>query len=253
MRTASARWSFVLICLTAGFAGVPSPAAADVILTAEGLNATLKKLEKLQQQLSTLPVPPPDETLFQLASEADGLAVLMNQEIEAHGMQEQKLLDLAVSRTKTLGVVIVFNEHKRRYFYDGSGFARYLTRAPNGPHAADSSFFLLQYQFFKSTGTDAAALTSAADATRRFLVRYPAFRGNPEVKLFLAIDYRDLFRHARDAHDKPTAEKYRRLARAQYQRVMREHPGTERSEAARQLLRRLDEETGRTAGAGAER
>ncbi|HEV2986359.1 MAG TPA: hypothetical protein VGX46_18305, partial [Vicinamibacterales bacterium] len=119
----------------------------------------------------------------------------------------------------------------------------YLRVVPAGPHAAEAEFMLLSYQFYQSAGTDVAAVATAAETKKRFLAKYPRFKANAELALFLAIDYRDLYRHYREARDAAAAEKYRLLTRAEYQRIARQYPGTEQASSARQLLRRFDEET----------
>jgi outer membrane protein assembly factor BamD (BamD/ComL family) len=155
-------------------------------------------------------------------------------------MQERALLDLALSRTKELGVGIAYNREKKKFFYDGAAFAAYLKAAPRGPHAAAAEFALLSYQFYQSTGTDAAATIAAADAKKKFLARYPSFAEIAEVRLYLAVDYRDLSRKYGDANDAANAEKYRRLARAECQRIVRLYPRSEQAGAARQMLQRLN-------------
>jgi hypothetical protein len=219
------------------------PARADIIMSAEGLNARLKRMERLERTIQTGAERDRPNALFQLGAEGDGLAELINAEVAAHGMQERELIDLALSRTKELGVGVAYNRDKKKFFYDGAGFREYLKIAPQGAHAAEAEFKLLSYQFYQSTATDAAGVASGSAAKRRFLTRFPRFKENAELSLFLAVDYRDLYRHYRDARDAATAEKYRLLTRREYQRIARQYPGTEQGTAARQLLRRFDEET----------
>src|SRR5262249_44687058 len=69
-------------------------ASDDVIMSAAGLNATLKAMEKLKRQTTADAKAERAEALFQLGIEADGLASIMNLEVESHGMQERGLLDL---------------------------------------------------------------------------------------------------------------------------------------------------------------
>ena len=128
-------------------------------------------------------------------------------------MQERELIDLGLSRTKELGVGVAYNREKKKFFYDGAGFQQYLALAPQSGHAAEAEFALLSYQFYQSSGTDPAAVTAAAAAKQRFLTRFPKFKDNAELSLFLAVDYRDLHRHYRQAHDAANAEKYRLLTR----------------------------------------
>ena len=222
---------------------VASAARADVIMTAAGLNATLKTMERLTLQARNGPEAERADAIFQLGVQADALASLMSHEVASHGMEQRELLDLALARTKELGIAIAYDRDKKKFFYDGAAFQRYLDAAPHGPHAANAEFTLLAYQFYQSTGTDVPTLDAAAGAKKRFLARYPKFEANAELSLYLAVDYSDLYRHYRDAHDVPAAEKFRRLTRAEYQRIARDYPGTEQADSARQLLRRFDEET----------
>jgi hypothetical protein len=204
-------------------------AHADVIMSAAGLNAALKTMERLTRAGGA-------DNTFRLAVEADALATLMNQEVESHGMQERALLDLALSRTQELGVAIAYNREKKKFFYDGAAFAEYLKEAPRGAHAAAAEFALLSYQFYQSSGTDAAATIAAAEAKKKFLARYPGFAESAELRLYLAVDYRDVSRKYREANDTANAAKYQRLARAECQRIVRLYPRSEQAGAARQIL-----------------
>lgn len=219
-----------------------SVASADIIMSAAGLNAILKRMTKLNQQVQSAPKSERATALFDLGVEADGLASLMNREVEAHGMQERELLDLALSRTKELGVVIQYSRQKKSFFYDGSAFTQYLAEAPRGQHAAAAEFQLLSYQFYQSTSTDAAALEAAAAAKQRFVEKHPTFKGNAEMRLYLAIDYRDLYHLYKDAHDAARMERFYQRTRSEFQRIVKLYPGTEQADAARQQLQKLDEE-----------
>jgi len=210
-----------------------SVAHADIIMSAAGLNATLKTMERLTRESGP-------EAKFRVGAEADALAALMNQEVESHGMQERQLLDLALSRTKELGVGIAYHREKKKFFYDGAAFAAYLKAAPGGQHAAAAEFKLLSYQFYQSTGTDLTATVAAAEAKKKFLARHPTFSENAELRLYLAVDYRDISRKYHEADDSAHAEKYRLLARGECQRIVRGYPRTEQAEAARQMLQRLN-------------
>jgi TolA-binding protein len=221
------------------------PIRADVIMTAAGLNATLKTMERLTGAAAAGTPAARAEATFQLAVQADELASLMNREVESHGMEQRELIDLALSRTKELGVAIAYNRDKKKFFYDGAAFRQYLAASPRGAHAANAEFTLLAYDFYQSEGNDVSQLLAAADAKKKFLTRYTTFKGNPELSLYLAVDYRDLFMHYRDGGDAAAAEKYRLLTRAEYQRIARQYPGTEQAQSARQLLRRFDEQTRR--------
>lgn len=215
---------------------VAAVAQADVIMSAPALNTTLKTMERLKRQVAAQVKPDREAALFQLGVEADGLVSIMNLEVESHGMQERELLDLALSRTKELGVGVAYNRDKKKFFYDGAAFADYLAEAPRGAHAAAAEFKLLSYRFYQSSAADVAALVAGVDAKKRFLARYPAFDANAELRLYLAVDYRDLHRRYLAARDQANAAAYRRLARAECLRIARQYPRTEQADAARRLL-----------------
>jgi hypothetical protein len=213
---------------------------ADVIMSAPALNATLKTLERLTRETASADAARRSEALFQLGAEADALAATMNLEVESHGMQERELLDLALARTNELGVGIAYNRTKKKFFYDGAAFAGYVQTAPQGRHAAAAEFKLISYQFYQSSPADIPALRAAAGTTKEFLGRHPGFEENAEVRLYLAVDYRDLFRLYTEVHDARNATMYRRLARAECLRIRRQYPNTDQADAARQLLRGLE-------------
>ena len=229
-RTAAAAIGIVLVA---------SAARADVIMSAPQLNATLKTMERLKRETAGDASAARQEAWFRLGAEADGLASIMNLEVESHGMQERGLLDLALDRTKELGIAVAYDRDKKKFFYDGAAFAEYLKEAPRRAHAAEAEFKLLSYRFYQTPATDVAALTAAADATKGFLARHQRFAANAEVRLYLAVDYRDLHRKCLEMRDSVNAEKWRRLARAECLRIARQFPHTEQADAARQLLRGL--------------
>ena len=231
------------LALAAALVLATGAARADVIMTAAGLNATLKTMERLTQETSKGSDAQHADATFQLGVQADALAALMNEEVASHGMEQRELIDLALSRTRELGIAIAYNRDKKKFFYDGAAFRQYMKAAPRGAHAADAEFTLIAYQFYQSDGGDEPQLLAAADAKTRFLAKYPAFKADAELSLYLAIDYRDLYLHYRGAGAPAAAEKYRLLTRAEYERIARRYPGTEQAATARQLLRRFDEET----------
>ena len=229
--------------MTLAIALAAASAEADVIMSAAGLNASLKTMERLKRQADV--GAGRADALFQLGAEADGLASLMNLEVESHGMQERELLDLALARTRELSIAVTYSRDKKKFFYDGAAFAEYLREAPRGTHAADAEFKLLSYRFYQLSVTEVVALTAAADATKGFLARYPRFASAAEVRLYLAVDYRDLHRRYLEERDGANAEKWRRLAHAECRRIASQFPHTEQADAARQLLQTLKVRQGR--------
>jgi TolA-binding protein len=227
-------------------------ARADVILSAEALNTALKAMQRLKQEIDAGGASiKRAEALFQLGVQADALASLLSDEVVAHGMQEKPLIDLALSRTKELGVAIAYNDEKAKFFYDGDAFREYLERAPRGPRASDACFWIVENEFYRSSAKDPTGLLAASERKQAFLRRYPRFAKSADVAVFLAIDYRDLYRHYQDAGDAARRDRYREKARAQFRRVVRTYRGTEQAKIAEEMLRRFDAEVRTREGGGA--
>jgi TolA-binding protein len=215
---------------------------ADVILSGEALNAALKTLQRLRQQSETGAAKPRAEALFQVGVQGDALTTLLNDEVTAHGMQEKGLIDLALSRARESGVHIAWTAEKRKFFYDGAAFEQCLKLAPNGPRAALAGFWLLENEFYRSRAEDAASLLAATERKKAFLQRYPRFKAAGDVAVFLAIDYRDLYRHYQAQGDAAQRDRFKELARAQFRDVMRRFPNSEPAKIAEQMLRRFEAE-----------
>lgn len=221
---------------------IGAPVLADVILSATIVNDTLKKLQRLQQTIGSATGAARSGALFQVGVEADGLASLINDEIAAHGSQDKALIDLAVSRTRELGVVITYDAGKKKFFYDNAAFREYLRVASRGTHAAEAAFKLLEGDFFQSTAADTAAILAAAERKRMFLRQYRSFPAAVEVHLMLSVDYRDLHRHYQSTGDSANRERYRNLTRQQLLLLMKSFPDAEQAEIARRMLARFDQE-----------
>lgn len=232
--------------LALAFAGVLATgvAGADVVLSAEKLNAALKQMQRLQPGGENTTGPMAADAIFALGEEASALAELMSREVAAHRRQQQPMLDLALRRTSSLGVDIVWSTDHERYFYDGDAYRRYLQLAPEGPHAAASMFRILWYDFYHAAADDHAVLVAQAAYKKEFLRRFPDSGRAAEAGLFLAIDYRDLWRDCRQAEAEDCDGRYFALARDQFRRVMIEHAGTGEAEIASRLLRRFEAEAG---------
>jgi TolA-binding protein len=227
---------FLLVALTA------APLRADIILSSTGLNNTLKTMERLQRQMTGGAESERAEALFALATEADALAALLNDEVAAHGSQEKLLIDLAVSRTGELGVALAYNRDKKKFFYDNAGFRDYVATFPRGQRAAEALFKVLEGEFFQSSQADTAAVGASADRKAAFLARYPSFPRNSEVSLMLSIDYRDLYRSYQESGDARARDKYLVLTRRQLRATSRKYPQTDEARIAAELLRRFDAE-----------
>lgn len=213
----------------------PGGAAADVILSAEKLNAALEKMQSLQREGTAV-------AHFQLGVECDALATLLSDEVAGHGMQEKALIDAGLARLRELQVAIEYDGDKRRFFYDGAAFRQYLKDAPRGPRAAEAAFWLVENEFYRAKAKDPASLLSASEGKQAFLRRYPKFKLAADVGVFLAIDYRDLYRHYQASDDAAQRDRFRELARTQFRSVVQRFPGSEQAKIAEEMLRRLEDE-----------
>lgn len=236
----------VAAALALAFVGVLATgvADADVVLSAEKLNAALKQMQRLQPGGENSTGAASANAVFALGEEASVLAELMSREVAAHGRQQQPMLDLALRRTSSLGVDIAWSTDHERYFYDGAAYRRYLQLAPGGPHAAESMFRVLWYDFYHAAADEHAVLVAQAAYKKEFLRRFPDFGKAAEAGLFLAIDYRDLWRDCREIEAEDCDGRYFALARDQFRRVTVEHAGTDEAEIASRLLRRFEAEAG---------
>lgn len=225
-------------------AACAASARADVILSAENLNESLKTMQRLQRDLETAPTDRKPELVFELGVAADALASLLTDELVAHGLQERQLLELAQKRTRDMGVHIAWQIEKKRFFYDGEAFRQYLAMAPKGPNAAAAEFWQIETEFYQASGDDPdlGVILPALERKKAFLAKYPQFQLAPDVGVFIAIDYRDLYRHYTAKGEPKDAARYLALAREQFGKVAAAWPGEDQGKIAAEMLARLDAE-----------
>ncbi len=222
---------------------VSQPAAADEVLTDENLNAALGRIQQTTEQLDVAEAgAQPADQFFALGREADALAELLSSEVAAHGGLEQPLLELAIDHAAKLGVNIAWSAGHQRYFYDGAAFRRYLALAPDGEHAAASSFWVVQDDFYRSDAEDTESLLRSSARKQDFLGRFGKSPDAPKVMLWLGIDFRDLWRGCREQENQDCAERYRELARKQFQELAAAREGSDIGEIARRMLKRFEAE-----------
>ncbi len=180
--------------------------------------------------------------IYDLAIKATCLMTLLNQEIQLHGMDQQSLLDEDVSRAAGLGVEIAWSEDHRRYFYMGSAYRRYLELVPQGLNAVNSHYHLLETGFYRGNAANRENLAARAAMESDFLQRYRDFGNAGRVAMFLAIDYRDLWRTCRAADDHECADRYSKLNRNHLEAVSARYADGKIGELARTLLQRFEAE-----------
>lgn len=229
-----ARFSLLLVAI---------PAFAHVWLSPEIVDGSMADLQKLQREIAATE----NETeqaaaWFEFATTASELTGLMNEEVAAHGMEQGRLLDEAVARAGELGADIVWSEEHKRYFYLGQAYAKYLDLAPDGLHAVDSRYHLIGIDFYQGDASDLDALAARAADKRDFLQRYPSFGDADRVAIYLAVDYRDLWRLCNAQDDGDCADRYTQLLRQHLAWVAGHFTNGKTADLAREFLRRFDEE-----------
>ena len=180
--------------------------------------------------------------VYDLAIKANGLMMLLNQEIQIHGMDQQSLLDEAVARAAGLGIEITWSEDHQRYFYTGGAYRRYLELMPDGLYAANSRYHLIETGFYRGNAENREDLVARAAMESDFLHRYPEFGNAGRVAMFLGIDYRDLWRTCRAADDFECMDRYSKLNRDHLAAVSAHYADSKTGELARTLLQRFEAE-----------
>ncbi len=180
--------------------------------------------------------------IHNLAIEANGLMMLLNQEIQLQGMYQQNLLDEAVARAAGLGIEITWSEDHQRYFYTGGAYHRYLELMPDGLYAANSRYHLIETGFYRGNAEYHEGLVARVAMENDFLHRHPEFGNAGRVAMFLAIDYRDLWRICHAADDFECMDRYAKLFRDHLAAVSAHYADSETAELARTLLQRFEAE-----------
>jgi hypothetical protein len=216
--------------------------ASEVILTAENLNTSLKEMQRNNILFEKSALGDQPEHLFRLGVAASEMAMLLTKEVSVYGMQQKGLIDLALERTREFGVEIVWFPEKGRFIYNGAAYRQYLQFAPDGAHAAESTFRLLEIEFFQSVGDDVVSLLASTERKLAYLAQFPDYEQTPEIGLLLALDYRDLWRLYQQKDEVDTARKFSENTLDQYRWVIDHYPGTRHARVATGLLDRFESE-----------
>ena len=215
---------------------------SDIFLTSENLNSALKKMQRLQLKIQDNKSVDKDQTFYLLGVEADTLAKLLTDEVSAHGAENESLINLALDRAGDINVMIKWFGRNKRFFYNADAFKQYLDISPNGENAAESNFRVIEWEFYLSETTGLDSLLKASQKKQDFLQRFPDFGNKSEVGLYLAIDYRDLWRHYRKSGDNDTANQYQEITRQQISNIAEKYQDTETGDIAGRLLERFQRE-----------
>jgi hypothetical protein len=222
---------------------VVGSAHAHIPLSPAILNDAFEDIEQAQATVDTeTETAKKAAAVYDLALKANGLMMLLNQEIQLHGMDQQSLLDEAVAGAAGLSIEITWSEDHQRYFYTGGAYHRYLELMPDGLYAANSRYHLIETGFYRGNAENREDLVARAAMESDFLHRYPKFGNAGRVAMFLGIDYRDLWRTCRAADDFECMDRYSKLNRDHLAAVSAHYADSKTGELARTLLQRFEAE-----------
>lgn len=145
---------------------------------------------------------------YELAVASTKLMELLNQEFRLHGTEQLDLLHDTVVTAMSRGVEIIWSPAHERYFYKGTAFRQYLELRPGGVNAANSLYHLIETGFYLGDPADQSSLLERVEMARDFLTRFPGVGPAGDVAMFLAIDYRDLWRLCNETKDDECADRY---------------------------------------------
>ncbi len=180
--------------------------------------------------------------IYEIALAASGLMTLLNDEVQLHGFDQLSLLEDAISTASGLGVDISWSENHQRYFYAGTAYRRYLEVSPQGIYAANSHYALIETSFYLGNAEDLEAILARAATENDFLQRYPEFGEVGRVAMFLAIDYRDIWRIYNAANERESAQHYAKLNRDHLAAISVRYDGSRTADLARTFLQRFEAE-----------
>lgn len=218
-------------------------AGAHEFLTRETLDDAIERIRDIERELSGSDGQASSvDEVYRLGNAAEALASLINEDVRAHGLDQQELILGGLDRAAALGVDIEWSSQHKRFFYDGAAWHRYLELAPEGPFAADSRYRLIERNFYLAPADTMESLEESAAVKGRFLDDYPDFRNAGRVALFLAIDYRDLYRLCLEQPDANCESDYASRAAEQFEQIAGRYAGTDTAEIAERFLARLERE-----------
>lgn len=234
------RWlSFSLLLAVSAHAHIP--------LTEEILDAALGEIAEARSRVDDAQGPEQTaDALYELAVQGSSLQDLLNQEIRLHGLGQQGLMDSAAARAKQFGIEITWSQDHVRYFYTGEAYRRYLEIVPDGVNAANSLFHLIETGFYLGDPEDRDSLAARAADELDYLERFADLGNAGRVAIFLAIDYRDLWRLCRASRDADCAAEAAKRLRDHLDEVASRFAGKETASMAESLRRRFEAEAAET-------
>ena len=218
-------------------------AHAHIPLSAEILDVAVEDIERAQAAADAeTDAAKKASAIFEFATQAHGLMLLLNQDIQLHGWEQQALLDEAVFRAAELGIEISWSEDHQRYFYSGRAYRKYLHIMPDGINAANSRYQLIETAFYRGDAGNREDLVAQVATQKDFLQRHSEFGNAGRVAMFLAINYRDLWRLCHTTDDADCADHYATLSREHLKAISAQYAGDTIGQLAQTQLQRFEAE-----------
>lgn len=216
-----------------------SPLLGHEILGPVQVNQSLKSIQQSQTTLrSNVSASEKEEALFKIGVEAYALMKLINSDISEHGRENQGLIDLAINRSKTMGVNIQLAAGKDYYMYDFEAFTSYLKLAPRGNYAAEARFALIEKSFYDEHRDQRTPqlLLKQIEQKKQLLQEFPNLSRRADLQMFLILDYLELYTEYLERRDLAKSTQYRDRALELCRQVMKNHPDSDAANFARDLL-----------------
>ena len=233
------RTKTVISILTGLFLCNPLFLGAHDVMGPVEVNNILKSLRKSRQVLnSSSSQKDREEAILNIGFQAQTLMKLINLEIQAHGTQQQGLIDLAVRRCREMDVGIRYSEKPALYLYDFKEFEEYLKIAPQGQYVAEARFALIERSSYERAAGEKWLLKQVGDK-KQFLREYPSFKMRAELEMLLTLDYYELYFIYLERKDLKTSQQYKEWTLERCRHIVEAFPDTEAANFARNLLIRL--------------
>ena len=206
------------------------------------VNQSLKSIQQAQTTLrSNVSAGEKEEALFKIGVEAYELMKLINYDISEHGRENQGLIDVAINRSKTMGVNIQLAAGKDYYMYDFEAFTSYLKLAPRGSYVPDARFALIEKSFYDEHRGQRTPqlLLKQIEEKKQLLQEFPNLSRRADLQMFVILDYLQLHTDYLEKKDLAKSTQYRDLALELCRQVMKNYPDTGAADFARDLLLKL--------------
>ena len=203
------------------------------------VNQSLKSIQQAQTTFrSNVSASEKEEALFKIGVQAYELMKLINYDISEHGRENQGLIDVAINRSKTMGVNIQLAAGKDYYMYDFEAFTSYLKLAPRGSYAPDARFALIEKSFYDEHRGQKTPqlLLKEIEEKKQLLQEFPNLSRRADLQMFLILDYLQLHTDYLEKKDLAKSTQYKDLALELCRQVMKNYPDTGAADFARDLL-----------------